>query len=242
MAETSSQSGAQLSTAASSPTPRRTSARRAPHLRKYRSMSANSVSAIAAGPIGSVLVRPQLASGAIQHGIDEFVSVRGSEAPGEGDSLVDRDAPGHFRPGGQLIEADQQCGVLDGVQMLRLSIHHAGEVRIERHPGPGDPLDQLPEILPVGARHVFRVAELLHQVLPRAVVELPPIKCLQCQLACDGARGPEVRVDARGLRHSCCIRETISSAVVIDSPPLLAPLVAALSSACSTFSTVSTPK
>src|SRR5581483_6084497 len=157
MAATSSQFGGHTSSAASSPTPNRTSARLAPHLRKNRSMSANSPRAIA-----SVLVWPERACSAVQYGIDELVPIRGTKAFGEADGLVDRDAPGHFGSGCQLIKTDQQCGMFHRIQVLRLAIHHAGELGVERRPGTGHALDELPKVLAIGARHVLRVAELLH--------------------------------------------------------------------------------
>jgi len=53
-------------------------------------------------------------------------------------------------------------------------------------------LDERAEVVAVRARHVVGVGELLYQVLPGAVVELPAIERLQRELARHAARAAEL--------------------------------------------------
>src|SRR5207237_8060051 len=106
---------------------------------------------------------------------------------------------------------------------VRWGVGEGGEACIERINRARNAREERAEIIPVGARHVLGVAELLHQVLPRTGVQLPAVQRLQRELARHRAR------TAR-LAHSRAIRPAISSALSIAAPPLLPALVAAPSS------------
>src|SRR6185437_10331617 len=177
-AATSSAPAGHSSNAASSPTPTWTSARFAPQPRKYRSMSSNSDS-----DTRSVLVGTQSARRPIQHRVDVFVAVGGAKAFRQGHRLVDGNAIGHVLPITQLIYTDQQDGVLYGIEQRGSAVEPRGELRIERFARSPDALHQLAEIVMIRPRHVLRIAELLDEVLPGAVVELPAVQRLQCELA-----------------------------------------------------------
>src|SRR6185312_11760361 len=170
-AATSSVPAGHSRSAASSPTPRCTSARFAPQPRKYRPMSSNSDS-----DTRSMLVGPEGARRSIQHGVDVFVAIGGAEAFRQVHRLVDGHTIGHVLPITQFKYTDQQDGVLDGIEQRGSPVEPRGELRIERLARAPDTLHELPEILRVRPRHVLSIAELLDEVLPRTVVELPAIQ------------------------------------------------------------------
>src|SRR6185437_15360687 len=152
----------------------------------------------------------------------------------------------------QLEYPDQQNGMLDGIEERGTAIGPRGEVGIERLASAPDTLDQLAEVLAIRTRHVLGVVELLNQVLPGTVVELPAVERLQGELACHralagGRSHGRIGRHRRSSREGCqearrAMRLAISSAAAMASPPLLPAPVAARSSACSTVSTVRTPK
>src|ERR1700722_10774743 len=146
-------------------------------------MSPNSDSGIVLLPILVLLVRPKLLGSAVQHGVHEFMAVGGAEALCERNGLVNGDPEGDLGLRGELEQANQKNCVLNRVQKLRLSVHPDRELGIERLTPAPNPLHQLAEILAVRLRHVLSVAELENQVLPRAVIELPAIQCLEGELA-----------------------------------------------------------
>src|SRR5215469_16002927 len=196
-------------------------------------------------PSSSVLGRPQLARSPVEDGIHELVPVSRTEALGQSHGLVDGHPVRHFRARRQLVDADEEDGVLDGIEQPRLAVDPGGEARIELLAHVPDSLHEGTEILRIRTRHVLRFAKLADQVLPRCRVELPAVQRLQRELARDAARAT-VFACTRGshryaLPHSCAMTAASSRAPSIASPPLLPPVVAARCSACSIESTVSTP-
>src|SRR5579863_10444950 len=145
-------------------------------------MSWNSVSATVVLS-ASVLRGPQQSCSTIEHRVDELVAVGGTEALGERHRLVDRYAIRHLLSGAELVQPDQQNGMLDGVEQARFAIAASGQPLIESLALARHPFEQRAEVLLIGARHVFRRSELLHQVLPRTVVQLPAVERLQRELA-----------------------------------------------------------
>jgi len=135
-----------------------------------------------------VLRRPQRARGAVEHGVDELVTVGRAKTPGERHRLIDRDTVGHLGPRRELVERNQQHRVLDRIEPPRLAVGETGELRIELLAGAPDSLDQCAEVLRIGAWHVIGLAELLDQVLPRRRIQLPAIQRLQGKLARHAAR------------------------------------------------------
>src|SRR6516165_530531 len=196
-------------------------------------------------PPCSMLVRPQRARGAIEYRIHELEAVGGAKALGEHHRLVDCHAVRHLRLRAELVERDQQHGTLDRIEQTRLAIAEIGEPRVELLARTPYALDQRAEVAGIGARHVLRFAEFLYQVLPRRVVQLPAVERLQRELARHAARAAEcarVLATHRPISHRRAMTAAISSALSIASPPLLPSPVAARSSACSSVSTVRTPK
>src|SRR6185437_9929087 len=206
----------------------------------------------------SMLVGTYGARRPIQHSVDILVAVRCAEAFGQGDRFVDGNAIGYVLAVTQLEHTDQQDRMLDGIEQRRAPIGPGSQIRIECLAIPPDAFDELAEVLAIRPRHVLRIAELLDQVLPGALVELPAIQRLQRELArhraligkragrgLEGHRRAVVGLswDFRGCQEGRrAMRLAISRAAAMDSPPLLPAPVAARSRACSTVSTVRTPK
>src|SRR5262249_24770946 len=136
----------------------------------------------------SVLVRPQRARGAVEHGVHELETIGGAEALGERHRLVDRHAVWHLRPRRKLVDRDQQHRTLNRTDPAWCTIGEGSEPRIEFLAPAPHALDQRAEVLAIGARHVLRLAEFLYEVLPWRVVQLPAVERLQCQLARHAAR------------------------------------------------------
>src|SRR6185437_14620249 len=143
--------------------------------------------------------------------------------------------------------------MLDRVEERRTPIGPRRKLGIERVTRPPDAFDELAEVLPVRPRHVLGITELLDEVLPGTVVELPAIQRLQRELARHGAligertgrglgRHRRVLAALRAQAERRAMSPAISSAAAMDSAPLLSPVVAARSRACSTVLTVRTPK
>src|SRR4051794_25006283 len=193
----------QSSSAASSPMPSATSERRAPQSRKNLSMSSNSPRDMRRSPQSAggwerallaarrlrasyseqlVLVRPKLPSGTVENRVHELVPIRRPKLLGETDAFIDHDPERHFRPRLQFVRPDEQQRMFDRIEQLRAAIHPRGEFRIERLPRPVHTLHELPEVLAIRAVHALFRRELLHQVLPGRIVDLPPIKRLHREL------------------------------------------------------------
>src|SRR5579872_6829005 len=135
----------------------------------------------------SMLVGPDGARRPIQHRVDVFVAVGGAEAPRQGHRLADGDTVRHVLAMTELIDTDQQDRMLYGIEERRPAIRPRGQIRIERFPCAPDALDELAEVFAIRTRHVLGIAELLDQVLPGAVIELPAIERLHRELARDRA-------------------------------------------------------
>ena len=137
--------------------------------------------------------------------------------------------------------------MLDGIEGCGAAIHPRRQLGIQRRPRAADALSSSRKYSPSARSMPSSRGELADQVLPRGIVELPAIQRLHRELARQRVRaGGEA---LRGLSGSsriaahpvCRSRAAISSAVSIASLPLFVPPGAARSTACSTFSTVSTP-
>src|ERR1700741_4037967 len=179
------------------------------------------------GTAPSVLVRPQRARGAIEHGIHEFEAIGGSKTLGERHCFVDRHAVRHFRSGGELIESDQERRTLDRIEQVWCAVGKSGEPGIELLALAPYSFHQRAEVIRIRARHVLRIAEFLYQVLPWSGVQLPAIERLQCELARDAALSavlPCARCRHRAA-HRRAITAAISSALSMASAPLLPAVV-----------------
>src|SRR5215472_101381 len=182
-------------------------------------------------PYRSMFGRPQRPGGAVQHRVHELVAVGRAEAPGELHGLADRGAKRNLGLELELVESDQERGVLDRIEEPGLAVGAPGEACFELRVRAHHSLDERAEVVAVRPRHVLGVGELLYQVLPGTVVQLPAIQRLQGELAGHAARTTELLRGTGARRHSRVRSEAISSAVSIASPPLLPALVAARSSA-----------
>src|SRR5215467_14452356 len=170
-------------------------------------------------PINLVLGRPQRPGGAVQHRVHELVAVGRAEALRELYGLADRRAKRNLGLELQLVESNQEHRVLDRIEEPGLAVGASGETGLELRVRAHDSLDERAEVIAVRPGHVLGVGELLHQVLPRAVVELPAIERLQGELAGHAARTAELLRSTGAGRHSRVRSEAISSAVSIASPP-----------------------
>src|SRR5690348_17198585 len=121
----------------------------------------------------SMLVGADGARRSIQHGVDILVAVRRAEAFGQADRFVDGNAIGYVLAVAQLEHSDQQDGMLDRIEERRAPIGPGSQIRIECLAIPPDPFDELAEVFAIRPRHILRIAELLDQVLPGTLVELP---------------------------------------------------------------------
>jgi hypothetical protein len=71
----------------------------------------------------------------------------------------------------QLVGADDEDRVLDGIEPVDGAVHAPGEKLVEYATFVAAVLDQLGEILPIGTPHVLAGAELNHEVLPGLRIE-----------------------------------------------------------------------
>ena len=65
-----------------------------------------------------MLVGTQRSGRAVEHRVDELVSVGGAETLGETHALVDHDAIGDLGPRLQLVRPDEKHRVLDGIELI----------------------------------------------------------------------------------------------------------------------------
>jgi len=66
-----------------------------------------------------MFMRAQLTRRAIEHGIDVFMGVGRAETTRETDGLVDHHTPRHVGALREFMHADEQHGMLDGIELWR---------------------------------------------------------------------------------------------------------------------------
>src|SRR6185312_14472417 len=120
--------------------------------------------------------RPPTTRGLIEHRIDEAVPVGRAKAARQPHRLVDDYAPGYVGPMLQLENAHQQQPVLDGVELRGCAVQERCELRVELLVRGADTAHQRLEILRIPLARSSFVRELLHQVLPGTLVELPAVQ------------------------------------------------------------------
>src|SRR6185437_11052830 len=108
----------------------------------------------------SMLVGPRGTRGPIQHRVDVLVAIGSAEAFRQSHRFVDGNAKRYVQAMTQLVDADQQDGVLYRIEQRRAAVEPRRQVRIQRLARSPDALDQFPEVLAVGPKHVLGIAEL----------------------------------------------------------------------------------
>src|SRR6056297_314251 len=182
--------------------------------------------------------------GAVEQRVDETMTVTAAVAAAQVYGLVDDHAPGYFRAVHQLVQANQQDGMLDRIELRHGPVGKIREFRVQRLAALSGLQHQfLEERLVRRGRHALG-QELKQHVLGALAAQLPLVQGLQRQLARGAA--PAARLGGDGRVHvqasSRAISRAISMADMAASAPLLPALVPARSSACSMVSVVSTPK
>src|SRR5579862_5383052 len=104
------------------------------------------------------------------------MSIRSPKAARESDGFMDDDAERHVGTVLQLVAADQQQRVLDGIELGRLAVQQRRERRIDGLALVADALNERAKIAGVGASHIGIVGEFLLEVLPRTGVDLPSVE------------------------------------------------------------------
>lgn len=182
----------------------------------------------------------------VEQGIDVAVTLGGAETLCQFDGLVQYDAIGNFNTMPEFIDAGQQDGLLDRVELLDRSVEMLGQLGHEFITIFADVAEDGIEILCITARKFFAVMKLVANILPSVVGDQPLVQGLHGETPRITALADRrllfalavIRLFAHGNSR---IRFAISMAVAAASAPLLPALVPARSSACSMLSVVSTP-
>lgn len=117
--------------------------------------------------------RPQPVGCPIQKRIDEFVALLSAENAAQLDGLVDDHAVRHVLPMGELIDADQEDGVLHRVELGDRPIRELGDTRVQILVMFDTFPDEFPEKLVVRPLVLRVVRELEDNVLGGLTGQLP---------------------------------------------------------------------